>query len=67
MAEESSKFESAVSFLERAREVCPDVPLLLNSLQLVALDFDPTQPFDPSTVSFTVSLALFTGLDYLLT
>ena len=43
--------EDAVFFLERAKGVCEDVTLLLNGVQLVALDFDPTQPFSESSVS----------------
>lgn len=43
--------EDAVTFLERAKKVCPDVSFLLNSVQLVALDFDPNQPFSESSVS----------------
>ncbi len=48
--------EDALSFLERADKKCPDVTLLLNSVQLVALDFDPTQPFSESTVRLTITL-----------
>ncbi len=42
--------EDAVSFLERARKKCPDVALLLNTVQLLALDLDPTVPFSESSV-----------------
>lgn len=43
--------EDAISFLERAKKVYSEVSLLLNTVQLVALDFDPTKPFSESTVS----------------
>ena len=37
--------EDAVTFLESAKKVYPDVTLLLNKIQLLALDKDPNQPF----------------------
>ena len=49
--EDVGVIEDAVSFLDRAQKVCSDVSLLLNAGQLLALDFDPTQPFSKSSVS----------------
>ena len=37
--------EDAVTFLESAKKVYPDVALLLNKIQLLALDKDPNEPF----------------------
>ena len=37
--------EDAVTFLESAKKVYSDVALLLNKIQLVALDKDPNEPF----------------------
>ena len=42
MAEE---LEDAVTFLERAKEIYPNVTSLLNTNQLLALDTDPTAPY----------------------
>ena len=42
--------EDAVTFLERAKAVYPDVVLLLNKTQLLALDKDPNEPFGVDTV-----------------
>ena len=56
MAEESCKFEDALSFLERAKKVCRDVSLFV---QLLALDFDPALPFADITVSGEVGSFLF--------
>ena len=49
--ESSENLEDALSFLERAKKVYSGISLLLNTVQLKALDFDPTQPFSDSTVS----------------
>ena len=48
---EPEEIEDAISFLDRAKKVCSEVSLLLNAVQLLALDFDPTQPFSQSSVS----------------
>ena len=37
--------EDAVTFLESAKKVYSDVALLLNKIQLLALDKDPNEPF----------------------
>jgi hypothetical protein len=37
--------EDAVTFLESAKKVYSDVTLLLNKIQLLALDKDPNEPF----------------------
>ena len=34
-----------MTFLESAKKVYPDVALLLNKIQLLALDKDPNEPF----------------------
>lgn len=47
----SGEIEDAISFLDRAKKFCSEVSLLLNAVQLLALDFDPTQPFSQNNVS----------------
>ena len=42
---EPEEMQDAVSFLEDARRVYPDVTHLLNNVQLLALDMDPREPF----------------------
>ena len=42
---EPEEVQDAVSFLEDARRVYPDVTHLLNKVQLLALDMDPREPF----------------------
>ena len=42
---EPGEVQDAVSFLEDARRVYPDVSHLLNKVQLLALDMDPREPF----------------------
>ena len=51
---ELGEIEDAVSFLDRAQKVCSDVSLLLNAVQFLALDFDPTQPFSQDSVRLTL-------------
>ena len=41
-----------MTFLESAKKVYPDVALLLNKIQLLALDKDPNKPF-PDQVRMT--------------
>lgn len=53
----SENLEDALSFLERAKKVYSGISLLLNTVQLKALDFDPTQPFSESTVSCSSAVA----------
>ncbi len=56
----SALLEDAISFLDRAKKICPDVTHLLTTVQLTALDFDPCQPFPESSVSNTTNLRLKT-------
>ena len=41
----AGELEDAVTFLERAKEIYPNVTSLLNTNQLLALDTDPTSPY----------------------
>ena len=43
--------EDAVTFLESARSVYPNVTLLLNTVQLLALDMHPNEPFSTERVN----------------
>ena len=43
--------EDAVSFLERAREIYPDVTSILNTNQLLCLEFSPGEPFPSESVN----------------
>ena len=59
--------EDAVTFLETAKAVYPDVVLLLNKTQLLALDKEPNEPFGVDTVGDDQRpLELFRSSSYLL-
>lgn len=45
------ELEDAVTFLESARSIYPDVTLLLNTVQLLALDMHPNEPFSSERVN----------------
>ena len=47
--------EDAVTFLESAKKVYSDVTLILNKLQLLALDKDPNEPFSDQVWSVRIS------------
>ena len=47
----SEELEDAVTFLEEARGIFPDVTSLLNTNQVLALDMDPKDPFQEDTVN----------------
>ena len=53
-SESNENIEDALSFLERAKKVYSGISLLLNTVQLKALDFDPSQPFSDNTVSLYI-------------
>ena len=42
---DDKEVQDAVTFLEDARRVYPDVTHLLNTVQLLALDMEPREPF----------------------
>ena len=54
--------EDAVTFLESAKKVYSDVVLLLNKIQLLALDKDPNQPFTDQVgimYSYTLGVQMY--------
>ena len=48
-----------MTFLESAKKVYPDVALLLNKIQLLALDKDPNEPFTDQVWQAGVTGGLF--------
>lgn len=46
---DGKEVQDAVTFLEDARRVYPNVTHLLNTLQLLALDMEPREPFEKSS------------------
>ena len=53
-----------MTFLESAKKVYPDVALLLNKIQLLALDKDPNEPFTDQVwpAGVMVLIAIWAGI-----